>query len=297
MVTPDVYAFALVTAVGWGFSPVLIKRGLAGGGSSLQATVAVISVGVTLYWLTLVVTRGAAAFAGVDARGLGIFATAGVVGTAMGRITVFTGIHRVGASVNSAALNARPLFATAIALAWLGEPVGLLTGVGIVVVVAGLVTLTGSQGGDLGGWAPRDLLLPLGAALLFATGNVIRRFGLTTTDLTVIQAVTLNESAALAALLAFVVASGRRAEAFGPPATAVRFFVGAGLLSALGLLALFEAFDRGPVAVVDPLAGTAPLFTVVFAAVLLGDLERVTRGVAVGAVLIVIGAGLITFAT
>ena len=64
----------------------------------------------------------------------------------------------------------------------------------------------------------------------------------------------------------------------------------------MALLAFFTAFslEAGRVAVVDSLAATAPLFTAIFSAVLLRDVERVTRGVVFGAVLVVIGAVLIT---
>jgi uncharacterized membrane protein len=294
VVSADVYVFALIPAVLWGFSPVFEKRGMAGGGTALQAAFVVVIVDTAVYWVALVASGGGAPMAGVDAVGLTVFVVAGLIGTALGRVAVFAGVHRVGASVNSAAISVRPLFATGIALVWLGEPVGPLTGLGVVVLVAGLVVLTTARGGDLSGWTARDLLFPLSAALAFAVGNVLRRFGLTTTDVTVLQAVTLNETAALVAMAAFVVATGRRGEVLGAPAATYRYFVGSGLLTAVALLAFFEAFDRGPVAVVDSLAGTAPLFTALFAGVLLGDLERVTKGVVVGAALIVVGAALIT---
>ena len=99
------------------------------------------------------------------------------------------------------------MFATLIALVWLGEPVGAQTAAGIVVLVAGLVTLAVSRGGDLSGWS---------------------------------------------------------------------------------------AWELGfPVAVVDPIAVTAPLFTTVFAYFLLRDVERITRGIVLGAALIVAGGALI----
>ncbi|MDX1744947.1 MAG: hypothetical protein R3324_03320 [Halobacteriales archaeon] len=41
------------------------------------------------------------------------------------------------------------------------------------------------------------------------------------------------------------------------------------------------------------MTATAPLFTVVFAYFLLGDLERVTKGLVVGVLLVVAGAGLV----
>ena len=292
MATIDVYALALVPAVLWGFEPVLSKRGMAAGGTSLQASLVVVLVDGVIYWAVLLAVRGGDPFAGVTPWALLVFVVAGLIGTAIGRIATFIGVHRVGASINSAGISTRPLFATLVALVWLGEPVGPLTGIGIVVLVVGLVLLGVSRGGDLEGWSTRDLVYPLAAALAFALGNVIRRFGLTTTDVTTLQAVTVNETASLVFLGAFVLATGRR-DVFTAPRETYRYFVGSGLLTAVALLALFEAFDRGPVAIVDPLAGTAPLFTTIFAASFLGDLERVTRRIVLGAVLIVVGAALI----
>ncbi|MDX1746912.1 MAG: DMT family transporter [Halobacteriales archaeon] len=293
MVEPVVYGLALVPAVLWGFSPILSKRGMAGGGSSLQASLTVVTVDSALYWVALVVFVGTDPLAGLGSWSIGLFLGAGVVGTALGRLATFTGVDRVGASINSAGISTRPLFATLLALVWLGEPVGVLTGLGVVILVAGLVVLTLSKGGDLAGWRPRDLFFPLAAAATFGIGNVIRRFGLTTTDTTVLQAVALNEVGALAGLTLFAVVA-RRGDVLQAPRATYQYFAGSGFLTAIALLALFAALDQGRVAVVDPLAGTAPLFTTIFAALLLGDLERVTKGVVAGAGLIVLGAALIT---
>jgi DME family drug/metabolite transporter len=162
------------------------------------------------------------------------------------------------------------------------------------VLVAGLVTLTYSEGGDRSGWRPRDLLYPLAAAALFAVGNVARRFGLLEFEATsVLAAVALNELGALVALAAYAVAADRR-DVLAAPRRTYAYFAGSGTITAVALLALFAALARGRVAVVDPLAATAPLFTVLFAAVLLRDLERVSKGVVAGAALVVVGAVLIT---
>lgn len=289
----DVVALALLPALLWGFEPIVSKRGLNAGGRSMQAAVTAIVTSTVFYWAALVVVQGPTRLmAGVDAASVGVFAVAGLVGTAVGRLGMFAAIRRVGASVSNAAMNVRPLFATGIALAWLGEPVGPLTGVGVVVLVAGLVLLTVSKGGDLGGWQPRELLVPLSAALAFAFGNVVRRFGFTTTDVSVLQAVTINETVALAALGGYVLARNREAIT-EPPRETYRYFVASGCITAVALLSLFAAFARGPVAVVDPIAALAPLFTTAFAYFLLRDVERVTRGIVVGVVLVVVGVALI----
>lgn len=291
----DVIVLAILPAIVWGFSPIVDKRGMAGGGSSVQASLVVVLVDTAIYWLAIGVLYGRSAFEGLTLHVLVVFVLAGLVGTALGRITIFVGVDRVGASLNSAILSARPLFATIFALVLLGEPLGPVTAAGVVVLVSGLALLTISKGGDLMGWQPRDLLWPLAAAALFAIANVGRRYGLVASPITALEAVTINETAALVSIVAFVFAQGPR-RVLDRPRRTYGYFAVSGVLTAGALLSMMSALDLegGRVAIVDPLIATAPLFTIIFAGVLLRDLERVTKGVVAGAGLIVVGAAMIT---
>ncbi|WP_255192794.1 EamA family transporter [Natronobeatus ordinarius] len=292
----EVVVLALVPAVFWGFAPIFDKRGMAAGGDSVQASLVVVLVELVIYWTTIVLFYRGGAFTGLTTEVLLVFVFAGVIGTALGRITIFVGVDRVGASLNSAILSTRPLFATVIALAALGEPLGPVTAVGIVILVFGLSVLALSRGGDLEGWTVRDLLWPIAAAATFAVANVARRYGMLETPITALEAVTINETAGLIALLAYVLARGRTREMVSMPRETYVYFLGSGLLTTVAMLSLMAALglEEGRIAIVDPLVATAPFFTILFAAVLLRDLERVTRGVVVGATLIVVGAVLIT---
>ena len=293
--TPEVLALALLPAILWGFAPIFDKRGMAAGGSSVQASIVVCLVDTTIYAIAIAALFGSDAFAGLTPEVLAVFAAAGVIGTAVGRIAIFVGVDRVGASLNSAILSTRPLFATMLALVWLGEPLGPVTATGIVILVAGLSVLTISRGGDLAGWRPRDLWWPIAAAALFALANVARRYGMLESPISPLEAVAINEVAGLVALLAFAVAAGRR-DLLDRPRASYGYFVGSGLLTTVAMLSLMAALglEAGRIAIVDPLVATAPFFTLLFAAVLLRDLERVTKGVVAGATLIVAGAVLIT---
>ncbi|ARS89841.1 DMT family transporter [Natrarchaeobaculum aegyptiacum] len=293
--TLEVVALALVPAILWGLAPIFDKRGMAAGGGAVQASLVVVCVDSVLYWLAIVALFGTAAFTGLTLEALVVFAFAGVVGTAIGRITIFVGVDRVGASLNSTILSTRPLFATLIALAALGEPVGPVTGLGVVILVAGLAILTFSQGGDLEGWTARDLLWPIAAAATFAVANVARRYGMLETPLSALEAVAINETAGLVALLAYVATVGGR-ETLTKPRASYRYFVVSGVLTTVAMFSLMAALglEAGRIAIVDPLVATAPFFTLLFAAVFLRDVERVTRGVIGGAVLVVVGAVLIT---
>jgi uncharacterized membrane protein len=130
---------------------------------------------------------------------------------------------------------------------------------------------------------------------VFGTGHVLRRFGFGDTTATALQAVTINETAALVALAAYVVAT-RKTDVLSAPRASYTQFAGSGLVTAVALLSFFTALsmEAGRVAIVDSLAATAPLFTTIFAAALLRDVERVTRSVVLGALLVVVGAVLVT---
>ncbi len=289
----EVYIFALLTALFWGTVPVVNKRGLAIGGNPLQCALTMVSVTLVVFWILLLGTQqGEDLFAHLSVRSVCIFGLGGFAGTALGRVFNAAGVDRVGATINSAALSSRPLIATLIAMLWLGESAEPLLIVGIVLLVAGVVTLVFSKGGNITGWRKRELWIPLMAATAFALGNVIRRFGLSTTPLPVLEALVINQTAAFLALAGYGLI-WRRSQVLSAPRRSYLFFSISGVLGAIALFTIFEALDRGPVAIVDPLVGTQSLFTILVAYFVLHDLERITFRLIVGATLVVLGASIV----
>lgn len=290
-----VYLLAIVPAVMWAISSVLSKRGMAVGGSTLQASLTVIAINAVLYWGALLLSQGFQVFDGLTRTALLTFLAAGTFGTALGRLSVFAGVERVGASVNSAMISTRPLFAAVLAAGFLNERITAAIAVGIAVLVFGLVVLALSRGGDINGWEVYELLFPLAAAGCFAVGNVLRRFGLLSSSTTVLEGVTINAMAALTVLVCYTLVRGQTDIYRASPKSHV-YFTGAGVVTAISIFSLFTALSlpAGRVAIVDALAATSPLFTVAFSSVLLRDLERITRGIVVGSFLIVLGVIFIT---
>lgn len=292
----ETYLLSLVAAVFFGLGPVFAKRGLAAGGTWMDNLLVVLATRTALFWVGLLALAGTRAFEGVTPFVAAVFALGGILASGMGRLTFYVGIDRVGSSVASAFANTRPLFAVALAVAWLGETVTPGMGIGVLVLVGGLVLLSLSRGGDIAGWRRADLVFPLLAAVAFAAGNVVRRFGFTAAPVGPLQAITVGESVALALVVGVALGSDRFTVGGLPPA-ARRYFLVSGALAGAGLLSMFAALRVGPVSVVDPVAATAPLFTVLFAGVLLRGLERITRGLLVGVLLVVVGVVALTVAT
>lgn len=74
------------------------------------------------------------------------------------------------------------------------------------------------------------------------------------------------------------------------------FFAAAGIFSACGIMLMFQALKRGEVVVISPVLATNPLFTLVFAALLLRGVERVTPRIVAGALLVVSGVVVLSLA-
>ena len=62
----------------------------------------------------------------------------------------------------------------------------------------------------------------------------------------------------------------------------------------LGMVAIYYALDLGKVSVVIPISSTAPFFSLIFTAVFLRDVERVTLKIVMAATMIVGGVTLLT---
>jgi uncharacterized membrane protein len=274
--------------------PVFSKRGLAGAGTWMQSTLVVLGTRTALYWVLLFATGGVAALTGISTETIVVFAVAGVVASGIGRLVFYIGVDEVGSTITNAFTNTRPLFAVGLAVIWLGETVTAQMAVGTLVIVAGLVVLTLSKGGDIAGWDRRYLVFPLIAATFYALGNVIRRFGFTTATVDPIQAIAVGDLAAFLFVVGTAVVSQNHQ--LDGSRESYSYFTVAGLFAGVGLLLLFQALslESGNVAIVDPLAATAPLFTTIFAAVLLRDVERVTLGTVLGILVAIAGVVLVT---
>lgn len=128
------------------------------------------------------------------------------------------------------------------------------------------------------------------AAAAYGAGNVLTRQNVDT-------AVPLVGSliALAAGTLSFLAVSLGRLGAGGRDVRkGVGLFALAGVFSTMGVLALFLALERAPVVLVTPVSSTNPLFTLLFAALLLRDVERLTPGLFAGAALVVAGVVVLT---
>jgi drug/metabolite transporter (DMT)-like permease len=223
-------------------------------------------------------------------RGLPIFAAIGLVFPALLTLLTFASNRALGPVVTSTLGNLAPLFAVALAVILLHEPLRAMQFGGLVIAVAGAVIITVTRPRDFGDWRSWALLLPLGSALLRGVVPPIVKLGLE-----------VWPSPLWACLIGYVVSSlvvlgverVRNGSLVAKASRPGRFwFAVTGICNGLSVLTLFAAVRNGPITLVAPIVAVYPLVTLLLSAITLRHV-RITPRIVAGMVLTVAGVALV----
>ena len=219
-----------------------------------------------------------------------IFVAIGLVFPAMLTLLTFASNSALGPVVTSTLGNLAPLFAVALAVVLLHEPLHAPQFAGLVIAVAGAVIITVTRPRDLGHWRSWALLLPLASALLRGVVPPIVKLGLE-----------IWPSALWACLIGYVTSSFvvlivqrvRKGTFVAEAPWPGRFwFALTGICNGLSLLTQFAALRHGPITLVTPIAAIYPLVTVLLSAMVLQHV-RITPRIVAGTALTVAGVALV----
>lgn len=237
--------------------------------------------------VALAVTLPFALIAGGDVSGAWPFLLAGILGPGGSQVLFTLSVRDAGPSRSSVVVGTAPLFAVAIALVALGEPLdpGLVAGA-LLIVGGGIALMTERRRPER--FRRIGLVYALGCTVLFATrDNVVRWLsGDTEVEPALAASATLFSGGVCIAV--FLLATRRPLQLRSLPP-----FAPAGVLFGLSYVSLFAAFYAGRVSIVSPLVATESLWGVALSALVLGRRERVGPHLVVGALLIVAGGILI----
>lgn len=281
---------ALAAAVGFATGQIMVRIGLQYGP---PLTAVAISNTVTTLWVWLTLAPFASLGSGSQ-TGIYLFMFLGVLSPLSTQALLFPSALRVGISRASPLRNTAPLFASLLAVAFLGEQWTLSLAAGTILIFVG-GTLLGMRGaGDAREFDRRYLILPLIAAFLGGVSSPLRKFGFSLIASVPLATCALMTGSMLV-LIAYLAASGKHRDLVINRRTILWFGL-SGLMSAVGITLNLSALNLGNVVVVAPLIATTPLFTVVLSAVFLRRYEKVTMKIALGAAAICSGGILLVAA-
>lgn len=294
-------AWALFSACCFAGSHVVSKRGLKDT-SVTAASLIVLGVSWTIISIAVLFDPPGE----VTSRAIVVFAALGLIVPAISRWAVLKSVDVLGPSIAIPIQQGlRPLLAVTGAALLLGEDVGLVRGIGVVLIIAGGWQLSRRPPEDRVGvddaaaprarrWAlRRGIVFPLTAAVAYATSDLLVRSTLGDDLAEPSFAAMVSTGSGLLAWLLVVVA-------IRPMRASIRFgraawwLVASGALIGFAILGIYQALSRGEVSLVTPINATQPLVVLLLSAFLLRDVERIRPITVVSAAAIVAGAILVS---
>ena len=210
-----------------------------------------------------------------------VFAAIGLMFPGAVTLLTFSANRALGPVVTGTLGNLAPLFAVALAVVVLGEPLRALQLAGLAAVVAGVMILTAGRGSDGRHWRWWYLLLPLAAAALRGLTQATVKLGLEIWPSPFAAALVGYVVSTVVVLAAARSVTGRFVA--DAPVRGLLWFAAVGWCNGLAALLMYAALANGSVALVSPLVATYPLVTVVGSMLLAGRIEggwRLVFGVA-----------------
>jgi len=223
------------------------------------------------------------------------FVIAGLFSPALVRWLYFISLDRIGPSVSSSILATGPAFTAVIAIVLLNEKITLQISLGILTIIGGIVIFERDMNNETGFGSRnrKDLIFPLLAAVFFSFAVVTRKLGLNVLD-SPIFGVTVGFVTSMVVYSAVCLGSKKMRSAISIRKQDLPIFLAAGTFLTAAWLSLFYALSYGEAIIVTPLANLHPMFVLVLSYFFLGKLEKITKGIVVGACVVVAGVLLIT---
>lgn len=278
--------FAILSALAWAIDSLLVRFGARHSNVAAAAFLSYALTAVCL-WTYLFVNYP------VELLGLpstAYFVLSGCFQPLLARMLYYTGIARLGVSRAGPLVGTVPLFAVFLAVSFLGERPGIWVYAGTLFTVASVWLISTRRAGE-SEWRVFDIIFPLGAAFFAAVAQNLRKAGLLILPNPVVAAA-VGTSTSLVLFTLFLLAR-RNLHVVKIHKESLPFFGPAALTSSTAQFLSFVALAGGEVSRVVPLLNMIPLFTVLLSGLFLRQMEKVSAGLIVGALLMVGGAALI----
>ncbi len=214
----------------------------------------------------------------------------GVVGNLVARYSALRSSAAIGVSRTNVFASASPIGAALMGVALLGERPGVAVWLGIALIVAGLAWLTGERG--RGGRPLGSYTFACIGLAAFCFTPYFRKAGLAAMNAPWLGLLVATLIANVGLLLSSRFASAR--EKFVWNARVATACIPGGLFGLIAAVLFWTALRDGSLSVVSPLIRMTPIFIVLLSAVLLRDLEVVTRRLVAATLVVVAGAALVT---
>lgn len=223
------------------------------------------------------------------------FIMAGFLGPFLARYFLFIGIGRVGASITIPISQTSVLVSAITALVLLGEGLTFPIALGTLLIIVGAITVSLEEsGGQIEReWSKKDLIFPVLSSVFYGLSHIARKMGLALTPEPLMGVAIQNATTLVFLPLIAQFLRKRQRLILNDKMTWFTFSM-VGLVIVIGQFFVFLSLQRGQVIVAAPLFTLQPFFVLIFAALFLRRLEKVTWRIVMGSALIVGGSVVLT---
>ncbi len=278
--------FALLAALAYSYSVVLVRKRLQESNFFSVALVITVTGNIILWPIALLFTN----LRTVNLEGIFFFAIAGILAPGIARLLYFKGMEVVGAALNASIFATYPMYVSIFAVLFLSETLALENWLGIICIVVGVVFIERSLSKPIiGSKRPlkKSLVFPILATLARALSAIIRKHGLNIYNEPFLG-VAIGYSSTLLLYLPILFSSyTTRGSMFS--GKDFRLFWKIGVYMSLGWILAFYSLSHERVSIVTPLMQTQPMFILFFAYLYLKELEHISVKLVISTLLIVIG--------
>jgi DME family drug/metabolite transporter len=222
-----------------------------------------------------------------------IFVVVGLFQPGLTRLLTYKGIDALGVAITDPIRATTPLFSAMMAIVFLGEKITPAIVVATLMIIAGITLLSWRTGAMKLAGSAVFLWYPIAASVLAGASQVVRKFGMAAVPHPILAAaVTATTSLVVSLLTLWYVEKSQ--ETWKMNRKCFGWFLAAGITISVSMICIYYAIDLGKVSVVIPISSTGPFFSLIFTALFLRDVEKVTLRIVFAAAMIVGGVLLIT---
>jgi uncharacterized membrane protein len=222
-----------------------------------------------------------------------IFVVVGLFQPGLTRLLTYKGIDALGVAITDPIRATTPLFSAVMAILFLGEKVTAGIVLATLMIIAGITLLSWRSGSMKLTGSAVFLWYPIAASVLAGASQVVRKFGMAAVPHPILAAaVTATTSLVVSLLTLWYVEKSR--ETWKMNRQCFGWFLAAGVTISVSMICIYYAIDLGKVSVVIPISSTGPFFSLIFSALFLRDVEKVTLRIVCAAAMIVGGVVLLT---
>lgn len=229
-----------------------------------------------------------------DARWAGVwpFLLLGIFVPGITQVMFAQSVRHIGASRAMVITGMIPLASGLAAVAILGEPFRIALLIGTLLVVFGGMALVWDRARPPN-YKAIGAVWALASIALFAARDNVSRWVTSDRDVPPFAAAAALLAGATIALGIYLMVTRTPKRAMAQVASSVRAFLLPSIFLGAAYCLFLAAIDRGRVTLVSPLSGTFVLWTVVFSAIFLRQLEAVSKRLVVAALLVLAGAAIV----